>query len=108
MTEHSFCRTLRLNASVDIAATMAVASRHAYAETQGEPDSVVRLLEELTNAHGAPGFERPIRNILRREWQDLVADLGTDGVGNPLGIVRGPAKGRHVLIIVPTVVGRRP
>jgi hypothetical protein len=30
-------------------------------------DRVVRLLAELTNAHGAPGFEGPVRNILRRE-----------------------------------------
>ena len=93
MTGHSFYRSLRWAAAIGIAAALAAASPHAQAGTQAQPDGVVRLLEELTNAHGAPGFEGPVRNILRREWQGLVADLRTDGVGNLLGTVRGPANG---------------
>jgi hypothetical protein len=33
-----------------------------------QTDATIRLLQELTNAHGVPGFEGPVRDILRREW----------------------------------------
>lgn len=99
MTGHRYHRPLRLAASLGIAAALAGAAPRAQAGAQAQPDGVVRLLEELTNAHGAPGFEGPVRNILRREWQGLVADLRTDGVGNLLGTVRGPANGPRVLIM---------
>jgi putative aminopeptidase FrvX len=64
-----------------------------------EPDAVVRLLAELTNAHGAPGFEGPVRTILRREWQGLVSDLRTDGLGNLLGTVAGGSAEPRVLLM---------
>jgi putative aminopeptidase FrvX len=64
-----------------------------------QPDAVVRLLAELTNAHGAPGFEGPVRNILRREWQGLVSDLRTDGLGNLLGTVAGGSAEPRVLLM---------
>lgn len=59
----------------------------------------MRLLAELTNAHGASGFEGPVRNILRREWQGLLADLRTDGLGNLLGTVRGQTEEPRVLLM---------
>ena len=62
-------------------------------------DRVVRLLAELTNAHGAPGFEGPVRNILRREWQGLLTDLHTDGLGNLLGTRRGQTEAPRVLLM---------
>jgi putative aminopeptidase FrvX len=64
-----------------------------------QPDPVVRHLAELTNAHGAPGFEGPVRNILRREWKDLLADLRTDGLGNLLGSLAGPTASPRVLLM---------
>ena len=86
-----------------------VAALSVVLSAQGEPrapratttehDSVVRLLAELTNAHGAPGFEGPVRNILRREWQGLLADLHTDGLGNLLGTLRGSAEDPRVLLM---------
>jgi putative aminopeptidase FrvX len=66
---------------------------------QSQQDGVVRLLEELTNAHGAPGFEGPVRNILRREWQGLLADVRTDGLGNLLGTLRGGSDEPRVLLM---------
>jgi hypothetical protein len=63
---------------------------HASSATAMPVDSVVRLLAELTNAHGAPGFEGPLRNILRREWQRLLSDMRTDGLGNLLGSADDP------------------
>jgi putative aminopeptidase FrvX len=72
---------------------------HGPVRAQSQQDSVVRLLEELTNAHGAPGFEGPVRNILRREWQGLLADLRTDGLGNLLGTLRGGSEEPRVLLM---------
>jgi len=63
------------------------------------PDATVKLLAELTDANGAPGFEGPVRDILRREWRGLVADLRTDGVGNLLGRLPGPADSPRVLLM---------
>lgn len=64
-----------------------------------QADRVVLLLEELTNAHGAPGFEGPVRNILRREWQGLLSDVRTDGLGNVFGTRRGSSDGPRVLLM---------
>jgi len=63
------------------------------------PDSTVKLLAELVNADGAPGFEGPVRDILRREWRSLLTDLRTDGVGNLLGRLAGPADSPRVLLM---------
>lgn len=67
--------------------------------SQAARDDVVRLLEELTNAHGAPGFEGPVRNILRREWQGLLSDVRTDGMGNLVGTHRGGSDQPRVLLM---------
>ena len=72
---------------------------HEPVRAQSQQDGVVRLLEELTNAHGAPGFEGPVRNILRREWQGLLADVRTDGLGNLLGTLRGGSDEPRVLLM---------
>lgn len=79
-------------------AALAVAAPFAQTRAQS-PDTVVRLLEELTNAHGAPGFEGPVRNILRREWQGLLTELRTDGLGNLLGTLSGQSTGPRVLLM---------
>ena len=63
------------------------------------PDATVKLLAELTNANGAPGFEGPVRDILRREWRSLLADLRTDGLGNLLGRLPGSAPSPRVLLM---------
>ena len=57
------------------------------------------LLEELTNAHGPSGFEGPVREIMRREWDGLVRDLHTDGMGNLLGTLAGSTEGPRVLLM---------
>ena len=62
-------------------------------------DDTERLLEELTNAHGVSGFEGEVREILRREWRELLPDLHTDGVGNLLGTLPGGPDGPRVLVM---------
>jgi putative aminopeptidase FrvX len=64
-----------------------------------EADESERLLEELTNAHGVSGFEGPVRDILRREWKDLLTDLHTDGIGNLIGTFPGGSDSPRVLVM---------
>ena len=85
-------------ADIALAASVSLLSGPLEAQTPA-PDSTVKLLAELTNADGAPGFEGPVRDILRREWRGLLADLRTDGVGNLLGRLPGPADSPRVLLM---------
>ncbi|HEY7699527.1 MAG TPA: M42 family metallopeptidase [Vicinamibacteria bacterium] len=62
-------------------------------------DETERLLEELTNAHGVSGFEGPVRDILRREWKDVLPDLHTDGIGNLIGTLPGSSDSPRVLLM---------
>lgn len=71
---------------------------NAQAPTR-QPDATVRLLAELTNAHGPSGFEGPVRDILRREWQGLLTDLRADGMGNLLGTLSGQSEAPRVLLM---------
>lgn len=64
-----------------------------------QPDRTLRLLQELTNADGASGFEGPVRDILRREWKPLLSDLRTDGMGNLLGTKAGTSAGPRILLM---------
>jgi putative aminopeptidase FrvX len=64
-----------------------------------QQDATVRLLAELTNADGAPGFEGPVRDILRREWKGLLKDLRTDGMGNLIGSMAGQAERPRILLM---------
>ncbi|MGH9334148.1 MAG: M42 family metallopeptidase, partial [Vicinamibacteria bacterium] len=80
-----------------IAATLIVilAGAPALAQT----DETEKLLEELTNAHGVSGFEGPVRDILRREWRDLLSELHTDGLGNLIGSLPGSSESPRILLM---------
>jgi len=69
------------------------------AASLAKADETERLLEELTNAHGVSGFEGPVRDILRREWKELLADLHTDGLGNLIGSLPGSSDSPRVLLM---------
>lgn len=82
-----------------LVAALSVGAAAGQGRATQQQDNVVRLLAELTSAHGAPGFEGPVRNILRREWQGLLTDLRTDGLGNLLGTLAGRSDGPRVLLM---------
>lgn len=65
---------------------------------QQQNDPTVRLLAELLNANAAPGFEGPVRDILRREWKPLLKELHTDGIGNLIGTAPGEGGPRVLLM----------
>ena len=62
-------------------------------------EAVIRLLAELTDAVAPSGFEGPVRDILRREWQGLLTDIRADGIGNLYGTLPGPAGSPRVLLM---------
>ena len=62
-------------------------------------DETEQLLAELTNAHGVSGFEGEVRNILRREWRELLPDLHTDGLGNLLGTFPSDTESPRILLM---------
>jgi len=70
-----------------------------FAVSLCEADETEKLLEELTNAHGVSGFEGPVRDILRREWKDVLTDLHTDGIGNLIGSLPGSSDSPRVLLM---------
>lgn len=47
------------------------------------------LLRELTETSGVPGYEDRIREIVRRELDNHVDELRTDGMGNVVGTIEG-------------------
>ena len=59
---------------------------------------VEHLLEELSNAYGPPGFEGPVRAIMRRELAPLAGELETDGIGSLIATLRGSAASPRVMM----------
>ncbi|MBL7479643.1 M42 family metallopeptidase [Legionella bononiensis] len=47
--------------------------------------SEMPLLASLTEMAGASGFEKPIRQVMQKNWQPLLTDLKVDGMGNLIG-----------------------
>lgn len=64
-----------------------------------EEDHTVTLLKKLTEAHGASGFEGPIRDILKQEWKGLLSDMRVDGMGNLFGTMTNTKQKPKVLLM---------
>ncbi len=75
------------------------AAHWAGARARAQQDATVKLLAELTDADGAPGFEGPVRTIVMREWKSLLGNLHVDGLGNVLGTHVGQSEGPRVLLM---------
>ena len=56
------------------------------------PKLNIKLLKELSEATGAPGFEHNIRAIVRREIKDHVDSITVDNMGNLIAVKKGTAK----------------
>jgi len=51
----------------------------------------VKLLKEICEVAGAPGFEQRVRNIVKREVSPFVDYLKTDNLGNVIAVKKGKA-----------------
>ena len=59
----------------------------------------MRLLKELCEESGPPGFEDRIRAIYRREVEPLVDRIETDGLGNVIAIKHGRGKSPRKVMV---------
>ena len=59
----------------------------------------IALLQELSEAHGAPGQEDAIRAIVRRELEPICDDVRTDWMGNLICWKKGSKPGARKLMI---------
>ncbi len=51
-------------------------------------DETSLLLKELTEAHGVPGYEAPVRAVVRRYLQEL-GELSRDQLGSVICLAQG-------------------
>jgi putative aminopeptidase FrvX len=63
-----------------------------------EGDRTLKLLEELSSAPAPSGYEGPVRDILRREFQATGLELLNDGMGSIIGVMRGPTDGPRIML----------
>ncbi|OEF99410.1 peptidase M28 [Vulcanibacillus modesticaldus] len=61
-------------------------------------DKRLQLFKELTEAHGAPGFEKPVRDIMRRYISRYTDEIIQDNLGGIFGIKRGNSNGPKVMV----------
>ena len=60
-------------------------------------DSVELLLKELTETHGVPGYESPIRAVVRKYMQSL-GELSQDKIGSVICEKRGASATPRVML----------
>lgn len=94
-TEHRRHRFLPALALGAMAATALALPSPTAAQ---QADRVMRLMEELTNAPGAPGFEGPVRDIVVRELRDLGVEVDHDGLGSVVGELPGSGEGPRIMV----------
>lgn len=61
-------------------------------------DQVSKLLAELSNAPAPSGYEGPVRDILKREFQAAGLNVSNDGLGSIIGVLPGPADGPRIML----------
>lgn len=52
-------------------------------------DERFKMFKELTEAHGAPGFEKPVREIMRKYLSQYTNEIVQDNLGGIFGVSRG-------------------
>ncbi len=57
------------------------------------------LLENLSNAPGAPGFEGAVRGILSPIWKTQLSAFKVDGIGNISGVIPGGNASPKILLM---------
>lgn len=57
----------------------------------------VKLLADICEIAGAPGFEYRIRNLVKEELKDLADEMYTDNMGNLIAIKKGKSSAKKVM-----------
>lgn len=56
------------------------------------------MFKELTEAHGAPGFEKPVRNIMKKYLKQYTEEIIQDNLGGIFGIKYGNKTGPKIMV----------
>lgn len=57
----------------------------------------VSLLSRICEAPGAPGFEKPVRDLVLKEIKDLVDEIRTDNMGNVIALKKGKSSKKRAM-----------
>ncbi|TLN13656.1 peptidase M28, partial [bacterium] len=60
-------------------------------------DATVQLLKNLTEAHGVPGYESPVGEVVRKYFEPL-GEISKDGIGSLICRKDGSAKNPRVML----------
>lgn len=60
-------------------------------------DATVQLLKNLTEAHGVPGYESPVREVVRNYFEPL-GEVSKDGIGSLICRQNGSAENPRVML----------
>lgn len=61
-------------------------------------DTTLRMYEELTTVSGIPGYEAPVRNVMRRYLEPLSDEIITDNIGSIAGVKVGHKGGPRIML----------
>lgn len=57
----------------------------------------VQLLSRICEAPGAPGFEKPVRDLVLKEIKGLVDEIRTDNMGNVIALKKGKSSKKRAM-----------
>ena len=57
----------------------------------------VKLLAEICEIAGAPGFEYRVRNLVKKELKNIADEMFTDTMGNLIAIKKGKSSEKKVM-----------
>jgi len=60
-------------------------------------DETLELLKELTEAHGVPGYEAPVRAVVRKYLEPL-GEISQDKIGSVICKTQGDAESPCVML----------
>lgn len=58
----------------------------------------LELLKELSEIDGTPGFEKEVRDVMKREFNKVADEITFDKLGSVIGILNGDASGPRIMI----------
>lgn len=61
-------------------------------------EQTLKLFQTLTELPGAPGFEKPVRDFMRKELSRYTEELIQDRLGGIFGVLRGAEEGPKVMV----------
>lgn len=61
-------------------------------------DKRLKMYQDLTDANGIPGYEEPVRRVMRQYLEPLSDEIITDNLGSIAGVKKGNGNGPRVMV----------